>query len=182
MNALKVLFPFLLMTLFYVIPLFKIRNLEVSFRNLPGLKIFSIGFAWAGVSVLFPLYEAEIEFTTRIYLEFIMRILILIVILIPFDIRDVKSDSEKLKTLPQVLGVYASKWLGYILLFLFVILILLGQKQLNNEVFINVGISILAGLFLGFSSPEKSRFYTSFWVESIPVFWLVLIVLFYKNY
>jgi len=177
-TALKLLFPFLLMTLFYVIPLFKIGNIEISFRNFPGLKIFSIGVAWAGVTVLFPLYEAGIEFTLNIYLEFIQRILILIVIIIPFDIRDVKSDSKRLKTLPQVLGVYGSKCLGLVLLLLFVILTLLGQKQLNNEVFVKVVISIVTGLFLWFSSPKKTRFYTSFWVEAIPIFWLILIVLF----
>ena len=177
-NALNVLFPFLLMTLFYVIPLFKIGNMEVSFRNFPGLKVFSIGVAWAGVTVLFPLYEARIEFTLSVYLEFIQRILILIAIIIPFDIRDVKSDSRKLKTLPQVLGVYGSKWLGLVLLILFVMLTFLDQKQLINEVSINVLISIVTGLFLWFSSPKKTRFYTSFWVEAIPVFWLGLILLF----
>lgn len=178
MNALKVLFPFLLMTIFYVIPLYKIRNMEFSFRNFPGLKIFSIGVAWAGVTVLFPLYEAEIEFTPGVYLEFIQRILILIAIIIPFDIRDVQSDSKKLTTLPQVLGVYGAKWLGLVLLILFVMLSLWSQEQLNNEVVISIVVAIITALFLWFSSPEKSRFYTSFWVEAIPVFWFILIVLF----
>ena len=178
MNALKVLFPFLLMTIFYVIPLFKIGNMEFSFRNFPGLKVFSIGVAWAGVTVLFPLYEAEIEFTLSIYLEFIQRILILIAIIIPFDIRDVQSDSKKIITLPQILGVHGSKWLGSVLLILFVLLSLWSQEQLNNEVVINIVVAIITALFLWFSSPEKSRFYTSFWVEAIPVFWFILIVLF----
>jgi len=178
MNALKVLFPFLLMTIFYVIPLFKIGNMEFSFRNFPGLKVFSIGISWAGVTVLFPLYEAEIEFTPGVYLEFIQRILILIAIIIPFDIRDVQSDSKKLTTLPQVLGVYGAKWLGLVLLILFVMLSLWSQEQLNSEVVINIVVAIITALFLWFSSPEKSRFYTSFWVEAIPVFWFILIVLF----
>ena len=178
MNALKVLFPFLLMTIFYVIPFFKIGNMEFSFRNFPGLKVFSIGVAWAGVTVLFPLYAAEIEFTLSVYLEFIQRILILIAIIIPFDIRDVQSDSKKLITLPQILGVHGSKWLGAVLLILFVLLSLWSQEQFNNEVVISIVVAIITALFLWFSSPEKPRIYTGFWVESIPVFWFILIVLF----
>lgn len=178
LNALYILFPFVVMTLFYVIPLFKIGNREVSFRNFPGLKVFSIGIAWAGVSVLFPLYEVGIEFTLNVYLVFIQRILILIAIVIPFDIRDVKSDTEKLKTLPQVLGVYGSKWLGIVLIIMFVLLTLLDENPLNNELIINIVVAIITGLFLWFSSSERSRFYTSFWVEAIPIFWFILIVLF----
>lgn len=176
--SLIILFPFLIMTLFYVIPLFKFGKLEVSFRNFPGIKIFSIAIAWAGVSVLFPLYEAGLEFTSKVYIEFLQRVFILISITIPFDIRDVKSDSKKMKTLPQVLGIKTSKWFGFTLLLMFIVLTFFKENISTTEVLINIGISIITSLFLWFSSPEKSRYYTGFWVEAIPVFWFVLIVLF----
>jgi len=176
--GLKVLFPFLIMTLFYVVPFFKLGKFEVSFRNFPGIKIFSIAIAWAGISVLFPLYEAEFEFTPAAYLEFFQRIFFLLAITIPFDIRDVISDSKSLKTLPQILGVKVSKWLGFAFLVLFVFLTFFKENISNAEVLITIVISIITALFLWFSSPERSRYYTGFWVEAIPLFWLILILLF----
>lgn len=177
LKSLFILFPFALMTFFYVIPLFKVNEMEGSFRNFPGIKIFSISVAWAGVTVLFPLYEMGKEIDFSAYIEFLQRILILIAITMPFDIRDVNSDAKGLKTMPQVLGVRNTKLIGFVLLLFFVLLSFFQQ----NNVEVNSGIALVTGLFLWFSSPEKSRFYAGFWVEAIPVFWLLLIVLFLKN-
>ncbi|WP_147296431.1 UbiA prenyltransferase family protein [Lutibacter oceani] len=146
--------------------------MEFSFRYFPTVKIFSIALAWAGISVLFPLVEAEIKFNSTIYIEFIQRILILIAITIPFDIRDVKSDFKSLKTLPQLFGVKKSKILGTVLLVLFVILGFWNNFFLTTDII----IAIITGIFLWFSSEIKSRYYTGFWVESIPIIWLILII------
>lgn len=173
-KSLIIVFPFALMTFFYVIPILKFGSLEVSFRNFPGIKIFSIAIAWAGITVLFPLFEEGLNFDIHVFIEFVQRILILIVITLPFDIRDVTSDSENLKTLPQVLGVKNTKIIGTIFLVFF---ILLEFFQKTNSV-ITVLIVIVAGFFLWFSTVTKSRYYSAFWVEAIPIFWLILIVLF----
>lgn len=175
--SLAILLPFAFMTFFYVIPILKLGTLEVSFRNFPGIKIFSIAIAWAGVTVLFPLYEKAILFNTEVYLEFIQRILILLVIIFPFDIRDVKSDAKRLKTLPQVLGVKKTKIIGLVLLILVVLLELIQKTTL----IITILIAIITGLFLWFSTEKRSRYYSSFWVEAIPICWFILIMLFLKK-
>lgn len=174
LKSLLVLIPFAFMTFFYVIPIFKIRSTEVSFRNFPGIKIFSIAIAWAGVSVLFPLYEKGVELNTAVFVEFIQRILFLIAITLPFDIRDIHSDSEELKTLPQILGVKNTKIIGSLLLVFFVLLELIQKLNL----LITISIAIVTVTFLWFSTIDKSRYYSSFWVEGIPIFWLCLILLF----
>jgi 4-hydroxybenzoate polyprenyltransferase len=178
LKALYLLFPFAFMTIFYVIPLFKIGEKEVSFRNFPGIKIFSITVSWAVISVLFPLFEADFEFTLKVYIEFFQRFLILLAITIPFDIRDVNSDSNKLKTLPQILGITTVKKIGIALLVMFVLLTFFNENILLTEVYVNIIIALITGFYVWFSSVEKSRYYTSFWVEAIPIFWLLLIVLF----
>ncbi len=175
-KSLLVLFPFAFMTFFYAIPLIKIGKLEVSFRNFPMIKIFSIAIAWAGVSVFFPLYESNYQFTSAVYLEFFQRIFILLVITIPFDIRDVAIDSNSLKTLPQILGISSSKILGILLLFGFVLMETFKENFTYLGFLIVLTISIISGLFLWFSSPKRSRYYTSFWVESIPIVWLGLLI------
>lgn len=177
-TSLIILFPFAFMTLFYVIPLFKIGKIEFSFRNFPSIKIISIAIAWAGITVLFPLYEAGYEFNSIVYLEFAQRFLFLMVIIIPFDIRDVYIDSKSLKTIPQLLGVSNSKILGYLLLMGFVLLEFLKGSYTLEGILTLLIISIITALFLAFSSAKRTRYYTSFWVESIPLVWFGLISLF----
>ncbi|WP_372769158.1 hypothetical protein [Lutibacter sp.] len=178
LKSFFILFPFAFMTLFYAIPLFKIGKLEVSFRNFPVIKIFSITVAWAGISVFFPLYEADYQFTSEVFLEFIQRFFILLAITIPFDIRDVEADSKELKTLPQILGITNSKVLGTLLLFGFVLLEIFKENFTYIGLLILLIVLMISGLFLWFSSPERSRYYTSFWVESVPIFWFGFLVYF----
>lgn len=176
LKSLAILFPFAFMTFFYAIPLFRNGKLEISFRNFPAIKIFSIVVAWAGISVFFPLYEANYYFNSAVYLEFFQRILILLAITIPFDIRDVAADSKSLKTLPQIFGITNSKILGTLLLFGFVLLEIFKENFTYLDLLIVSLISFISALFLWFSSPKKSRYYTSFWVESIPIVWLGLLI------
>jgi len=179
LKSIFVLFPFAFMTLFYVVPLFKWRKVEFSFRNFPSIKIFSIAVAWAGICVFFPLYEAKIELSFDVYLDFFQRIALLIAITIPFDIRDITSDSKELKTLPQVLGIFATKLIGTYLLFFILILEYFKKTSSFSEILIWVFILGLTGIFLWFSTPKRTRFYTAFWVESIPIIWCI--ILFYFN-
>lgn len=180
LKGLFVLIPFSIMTFFYVIPIFNVKNIEFSFRNFPSIKIFSIAFAWAGISLFFPLYEANIKFTFDIYLEFFQRFFLLIAITLPFDIRDVKSDDKSLKTLPQVFGIKTAKIIGTILLFLALFINLF--KQVLNLSSIFIVICIVTGMFLWFASEKKSKYYAGFWVESIPILWLILQLLFLYNF
>ncbi|MHB1105814.1 MAG: UbiA prenyltransferase family protein [Lutibacter sp.] len=176
LKSVLILFPFAFMTFFYAIPLFKIGKLEVSFRNVPMIKIFSIVTAWAGISVFFPIYEANYQFTSAVYLEFFQRILVLLAITIPFDIRDMITDSKSLKTLPQILGIINAKVLGTLLLFGFVLMEIFKENFTYFGFLIVLIIAIITALFLWFSAPKQSRYYTSFWVESIPVIWLGLLI------
>jgi hypothetical protein len=176
LKSLTILFPFAFMTFFYAIPFFKIGKLEVSFRNFPMIKIFSIGIAWAGISVFFPLDVANYHFNSSVYLEFFQRILILLAITIPFDIRDVNADSKSLKTLPQTLGINNSKVLGTLLLFGFLLMEIVKENFTYFGFLVLLIISLITALFLWFVTPKKTRYYTSFWVESIPIIWLGLLI------
>ncbi|PHQ55874.1 MAG: hypothetical protein COC16_04330 [Lutibacter sp.] len=177
-NSFVILFPFAFMTFFYVLPLFKIGNIEVSFRNFPSIKIISIALAWAGITVFFPLFDAGYEFTSSVYIEFIQRFLILISITIPFDIRDVSVDPRSLKTLPQLVGVGISKIIGYLLLLVVVLLEFYMSNVLKTSSYILIAIALITMLFLAFSTLKRNRYYTSFWVEAIPILWFTLIVVF----
>ncbi|MDF1518573.1 MAG: hypothetical protein P1P79_11570, partial [Lutibacter sp.] len=95
---------------------------------------------------------------------------------IPFDIRDVNADSKSLKTLPQFLGITNSKVLGTFLLFGFILLEIFKEHYTDARFLVVMTVSIITGLFLWFSSPKRSRYYTSFWVESVPIIWLGMLM------
>ena len=181
LKSVVILFPFAFMTLFYVVPLFKTTKVEISFRNFPFIKIVSIAISWAGITIFFPLYEAGIVFTSNVYIEFFQRFLFLVVIIIPFDIRDMHIDPKTLKTLPQILGVNYAKIVGYTLLLIHILCENFKENRDNSSMYVLIIISIVTAIFLQFSTPKRTRYFTSFWVEAIPIFWYGLIVLFLNN-
>ena len=155
-------------TLLYVLPFFGRKNL----RNRYGLKIFIVAFVWAGVTVLLPFFTRENELSNDVLIAFFQRFLWVVVLTLPFDIRDLVYDSRELGTLPQRFGIGKTKVFG--LLFLVVIVLLEGFKNyLNFEYTLSqLAILILTGIFLLFARTQQSRYYTTFWVEALPIIWL----------
>jgi len=171
LNTLLVTLPFAFMTFFYVVPIRRLGNIVISFRNFPGIKILSIAIAWAGVTVFLPFINSEIKIDSFVWYIFLQQLVFLIVYTIPFDIRDVELDSTDLKTLPQILGVLPTKILSTILVFGW---LFLSYKLTHTFNFTFLIIGFLLVLLTWFTTPNKNRFYTSFWVEAIPIYWLIL--------
>ena len=171
-KALLVLLPFVLATTLYISP-FRIWKLNL--RDVPGLKLFLIAFSWAGVTVLFPIVQNELAITNNIILLFFERFLFVIAITIPFDIRDIDYDNPKLFTLPQVIGIRKSKIVGLISIVLFLLIGYYRFKAFNSILIIFL-ITIISSLLIGFSSKNQSNYYSSFWLEGIPVIWFIMVV------
>ncbi|MFD0778134.1 hypothetical protein ACFQZF_06280 [Flavobacterium myungsuense] len=110
------------------------------------------------------------------YISLLQRFFILSSLLIPFEIMDTKTDPKSLNTLPQLFGIRKAKQLGYgfIVVFLFLEFI---NFRIHNFI-IDAVIAIVTIIFIRFISLENDEYYTSFWVESVPIFWLVLLILF----
>ncbi len=164
-------------TLLYAVPLVRSKNL----RNFSGIKIFVVAFVWAGVTVILPFVASKAEITTEVLLTFLQRILIVIALILPFEIRDVPYDSLNLKTLPQQLGVEKTKILGQVIL---VVCVLIEIFEIEFELaqFLSLFIfcAVLAWV-LKISKPDQNRYFASFWVEGLPMLWLLLYVLL-KNF
>lgn len=141
-------------------------------RKLGWLKIFWVAFCVTEITVHFPLVTHQMEITTFILVAF-KRFFIVIALLIPFEIYDSKLDNPTLQTLPQRFGIGTTKKIGYLMLSLF-----LAVDYFNNSLgFINLSIAIIAALSIYFSSSSRNHYYTSFWVESIPILWLILYII-----
>lgn len=176
-KSLLIVIPFGIITLFYVVPFFKIGQNNFSFRNFPSIKIFSIAVSWAGITVFFPFAENDMAFSPFMVLIFLQRFIFVLIWTIPFDIRDVRADEHTLKTLPQLLGVFKTKVLATFLLigFLFFEIILNGLKSTNFTITIFISTLLLVSVWL--ASEKKNRMFTAFWVESLPIIWLALVLI-----
>ena len=157
-------------TFFYEIPFERVASL----RRIKGLKIYIIAFVWAMTTVLLPLLEAGVEFQVSIFLTFIQRFIFILVLMLPFEIRDLNNDDLWLSTIPQKIGITTSKRLGFLGLFLIFLLSFLLHKN-SIDILISTIVMVVTGLFLLFSHPKKPFYFTAFWVESIPVFWALLV-------
>lgn len=163
-----------LFTLFYAVPLLgSKRNL----RSLSGIKIFVIALSWAGATVLLPLVNSMNSLTSAIFIELIQRFLLVVVLMLPFEIRDLKYDIPALSTLPQQIGVEKTKILGYVLLVIILLLEFLQEEFVEVYFLSLVFTVILTAGFLLKTKVEQGLYFSSFWVESVPVFWLAVLLL-----
>lgn len=159
-------------TLLYALPVFnRGRNL----RRIPGIKIYVIAFVVAGVTVLMPLVENVKIFKWYIIVDYLQRFLLIIALLLPFEIRDLNYDMVQLNTLPQVLGVKGTKLLGYILTGSFIILeFVKGHTNLPYVLSI-LALGAIIIWFIKNSSVRQGKYYSSFWVEAIPIAWVIIL-------
>jgi hypothetical protein len=160
----------------YTIPFFPNRK---NARNWVGIKIYIVALCWVGVTIFLPFIDAEIAITSNFYLISIHRFILVFVFILVFEIIDLAYDDPYLLTVPQQIGVRQTKWLGFILVVLFCGL---GFYNANFKIqypllIIEFVIATLITLFLAFANEKRSKYYTSFWVESVPILWWLLLVL-----
>lgn len=170
-----ILIPSGFLTLWYAIPIFHYRGKRISMRNYPTIKIVSIALVWATNTVLFPLQQALDDI--RVWIFFMQIFLLIIALVIPFDIRDKNKDPAHLHTLPQRIGVAKAKSMGIILLLLFMVLGSWVYGYKSYAFFISIFMVGFSMYLLYHSEEDNSIYYTAFWVDAIPVLWLLLLLL-----
>ena len=142
------------------------------------LKMFFVSFVVSYLTA-FVYKVASPMFHGIVMLEFLKRFVLISALMIPFEIYDSQHDDEALNTLPQKFGVKTAKKVGYFMLLLFVILEVLNfnmDANLKIQYFvIDIFIAIFIFIAIYFSSLQRNQYYTSFWVESIPILWWVLL-------
>lgn len=168
---------FLILTLLYTLPFFPNRK---NARNWAGFKIYIVALCWVGVTVALPVLNADGAIATDFYLKCIQRFILIFVLILIFEIIDLNNDDPHLQTVPQQIGVKRTKILGFVLLLIYCVLKIFDQNsnfQLLPMIF-EIFIAIVIVLFLAFANEKCSKYYTSFWVESVPIFWWILLKVF----
>ena len=163
------------LTFLYTVPVFSTTK---NMRNWSGIKIYIVAFCWAGVTTLLPMMNFGIELYHDIFIKFCQRFLFVIVLILIFEIIDLKDDDPNLFTVPQKIGINKTKYLGYLLLIPFYYLEFFKTTVNDIQLIVNVILVLVTAGFLFFANENRSRYYTTFWVESIPVLWLGLLIVF----
>ena len=150
-----------------------------SLRTFPGLKIFLISFVWMYVTYLVP-EMVWYGFDWLDLPEALFRMLFVVALTIPFDIRDIGKDDPRLRTLPQIFGVVNSLHISRFLVFLYevwvVISFMAGHRSLGEMLAWIAGFELASFLLKGVGK-NVSDGYVSFYVEGIPIFISILLVL-----
>lgn len=138
-------------------------------RKIGWLKPFYVSFVVSYITLFVPLKHVE-----EVNWLFVQRFLLLSSVMIPFEILDSSKDAVAMKTLPHCFGIPRTKQIGYGLVGLFC-MTSFHTLSIHYPYFI---YALSSGVAICFSSQKRSWYYTSFWVESLPiVWWLISIVL-----
>lgn len=160
----------ILLTLFYAVPVLPGGK---NFRNVSGLKIGIIGLVWSIVTVMYPVVLYEKPLDQKLLLLVLQRFLFVSALILPFEIRDLKSDALSLGTIPQHIGIQNTKILGMFLLLVVASLEYWLQSFVPNPLKWTYYILAVLAAFLLFSNPNRPIYFTTFWIEAIPVLWLI---------
>ena len=166
---------FLTITLLYTLPFFPNKK---NARNWAGVKIYIVALCWVGVTLGLPILDSAIPITSDFYLKCVQRFILIFVLVLIFEIIDLANDDPHLKTVPQQIGVKRTKILGILLLIPFYFLEFFKSNLDKNQLIVNLILVLMIALFLLFANEKQSKYYTSFWVESIPIIWWLLLLIF----
>ena len=174
--ALLIILGLGLLTFLYAIPFFPKNFIDKNIKNLraiSGLKIYIIAMVWAVTVVLFPLVNANYNIDNDVIITMLQRFVFVIIAMLPFEIRDMKNDSLKLLTIPQQIGIKRTKQIGVVLLLMLFMLEYFKDELVLNSVYTIGIITLITLLFLIRSSINQGKYFSAFWVESIPIFWVL---------
>ena len=148
--------------------------LRMPLRNIPYLKISIVAFCWVLGGVYLPLSAYEVPlFTypvTTLALQYFLWVGVLI---LPFDIRDKGIDAAYLQTFPVAFGILKTKVIGVLLMVIFVLLAFLGYP--TPLIYVQLIVACITVLLLLAAQEHQSPLYSSLFVESIPMLYLIMV-------
>lgn len=140
--------------------------LDVYIRKIPLLKVFYVGLVWALVNCWLTLPEFNFPI-------FLISFFYITALVLPFDIRDMKSDT--VKTFPMLIGVQNTKYIAYSLVFISSLIGIFYLKPLYATAFFLS--NIVTYILIYFSENKRDDSYFSFGVETcsaLPFLFLLI--------
>ncbi len=141
----------------------------LSWREIGWLKVLIVAFVWAWLTVVLPAGSLD---TARRMLFWAVWLWVLLLI-IPFDMRDVLWDDQSLRTLPRLFKE-KTPWAAAVLSLAAIFLTVFMPASLLCRLSWWAGISATFGAIL-LSRRQRGFYFTALGVESIP-FWTALLM------
>lgn len=166
-------------TFLYAIPLLPKKYFideQKNLRQINGLKVYVIAFVWCFTTVFLPLVNNNVSIDSDVIITGVQRYIFVIVLMLPFEIRDLNYDNLKLGTIPQRIGVVRTKIMGVLLLIVFMMLEFFKNELTSNAIVTMLIMLFITLLFVIFSQKNQSKYYSAFWVEALPVVWLSILL------
>lgn len=156
----------------YSIPVYpRLKNL----RNYGIPKVLLVALVWTLITALLPMLQYDVEWGRDRYIDLIQRFLLILVLMVPFEIRDLKVDRPELRTIPQRLGEGATIGLGFGLTLLYFLLTYVKFEVHPLELLSRASLAALLAVVLLLTGRRQPAYFAAFWVEGLPVLWLGLI-------
>ena len=155
-----------------VITLFYAIGSPVVFSRENGfVKIGLVGLVWALMCVSFPVahFGIDLLLSKAVVQVFFAVLLLVLALMVPFEIRDLASDQLHWPTLAQYLGTTRIKAVG--IGCLLGALVLFGTVTMEGlSTYSAMGtLGALVSLAIWKSHKNQSQWFSSFWVEAIPI-------------
>lgn len=173
-----------LISFFYSLPFYKKYRL----RDFGLLKPFWIAFVWASLAVYVPFFELPFQLPEHHFQLWLSRFFFIAAITVPFDVRDVVFDQNKIKfsTWPMKIGIEKSCYLSQALLLFSLcwVIVFLIVKQFSPWFYAAVLFSYLLTaimLFQVFSLKNRNNPYAyTFYLDGTIIILNIALLLFLK--
>lgn len=151
--------------LFYALPLLPGKK---SLRHFGSGKVFWVALVWTLVTLWIPFW-GHMAWGMEWMLQSVQRMLLVGLLMLPFEVRDMGRDPQDLQTFPRRWGLPATRRYGWVGCVVFLALMGLREAPLAAEWGSGALMAVLAGLGIQYSRVDRGAFYASFWVEAIPI-------------
>ena len=155
-----------LITALYAVPL---KPGGVNLRSYGLLKVMLVALVWTVLSVWAPLWGLKELKSWDVGVESFQRLLWVFLLMLPFEIRDMKSDPPKMKSIPQRFGLRTTRNIAWGVAILFALATGIKDAPAVGEYEVKTAVAVLMGLSIAFATEKQHRYYAAFWVEGIPL-------------
>ena len=162
----------------YALP---VSSKHKNLRNSGIIKVLLVALVWTGTTFIFPVVASVVSFSWDIGLQILQQFILILILLIPFEIRDLEYDELNLQTIPQRIGVSKTKNLGLLLSFIFLMITFLKDDISRLEIIGKTILFLMLNVMLLLTHRNQSKYFASFFVESIPICWLGMLIIL-ENY
>jgi hypothetical protein len=165
----------------YAFPAIYWNKRWIKLREIPMIKIFVVGLVW-GMSCVWVPAAADGSFpqwtSSEVMLWMIACSIMIFSITIPFDIRDLLYDGDRLKTLPAVFGIKKSIVIGIAGMLLSVTGVYLADTistfvEFRHVVIYGVWAAITC-VIIGLSNPARHEYYFSLLIDGLMILLFIM--------